>query len=57
MIKTRYGSEVDIIWGDEAKGTVKIQYKDGFQFQTNINQLTADDGINEIAAAIRRCME
>ena len=56
MIHTRFGSEVRVLWGDMEKGTVKIEYRDGFQFQTNINQLRADGGLLEIAEAINRVM-
>lgn len=56
MIYTRYGSEVVIVWGDLDRGTVKIQYKDGFQFQTPLYNLRADGGLPEIAAAIDEAM-
>lgn len=56
MIRTRYGSEVKIVWGDLDRGTVKIQYRDGFQFQTPLYNLRADGGLPEIATAIDEAM-
>ena len=56
MIRTRYGTEITIIWGDMDRGTCKILYRDGFQFQLPIYQLRADGGLPEIAAAIDEAM-
>lgn len=53
MIYTRFGSHVKILEGNLVNGEVKIEHlEDGVVMETYINELKADDGLNEICEAI-----
>jgi predicted SpoU family rRNA methylase len=58
MIYSRFGGEVEILWGDIKKGEVDIKFKDdGSTMKTYIYELRADDGINEIEKEIKKVMK
>ena len=54
MIYTRYGGEaVKIISGNIKTGEITIEHLDGARRTRTINDVVADDGIKEVAKAIK----
>lgn len=55
MIYTRFGSEVKILWGNMNTGEVDVQRVNGNEvLRTNIGELKADEGIEEIENEINK---
>jgi len=54
MIRTRFGTEVDVVGGDMGKAEVDVRMLDGTILKVFVYDLKAEGGLSEIIEAISK---